>query len=88
LLLSFEYRRVAGILGLAVTLIGAATFFEYVSGLNLGIDTLLLFDRPWGRVGTLSPGRMGPPGSFSWTVVGATLIFRSTVHEPVAWYRA
>src|SRR5262249_53539002 len=35
---------------------------------------LLLFGRTWGSVGTVVPGRMGPPGSLSWTLLGIGLI--------------
>jgi PAS domain S-box-containing protein len=80
LLLHLGRRRIAGFLGWIVALIGAATFFEHLSGLSLGIDTVLMFDRPWGRAGTLWPGRMGPPGSFSWTMVGSALILLSIGH--------
>ena len=66
--------KVAAVLGFVVATIGGATLFEYVSGVNFGIDTLLMFDRPWGRVGTLAPGRMGPPGSISWTLAGIALM--------------
>ena len=57
-----------------VGLIGASALFQYLSGISLGIDTLLLFDRTWGRAGTLAIGRMGPPASVSWTLAGAALI--------------
>ncbi len=29
-----------------------------------------MFGRTWGRTGVLSPGRMGPPGALSWTLLG------------------
>lgn len=74
LLLAFGEKKVASTLGIVVSLIGGLTFFEIVSGTSLGIDTLLLFDRPWGRVGVITPGRMGPPGSLSWLLIGSALI--------------
>src|SRR5262245_56838948 len=43
--------RVAALLGLVVALIGGGVLFEYVSGVDLGIDRLFLFDRTWGRTG-------------------------------------
>jgi len=61
-------------------LIGAATLFEYISGIDLGIDQLLVH-RDWGQRGTVVPGRMGPPGSTSLTIIGASIIltnFRRT----------
>ena len=74
LCVALGFRHAAAGAGLITSLIGAATLFEHVSGLNLGIDTLLLFDRPWGYAGTLMPGRMGPPGSTAWTLLGAALM--------------
>jgi signal transduction histidine kinase len=74
ILLELGLRRVAAVLGGFVGLIGAATLLQHVSGLNLGIDDLLMFGRTWGRVGVLVPGRMGPPASLSWTFIGAALL--------------
>jgi hypothetical protein len=48
----------ARFLALAAVLIGAATFGQYLFGLNFGIDQLL-FGGPKG-IGTSSPGRMAP----------------------------
>lgn len=36
-----------------------------------------MFGRTWGRVGVLFPGRMGPPGAASWTLIGITLALTS-----------
>jgi signal transduction histidine kinase/CheY-like chemotaxis protein len=58
----------------AVAVIGVLTLFENVSGLALGIDELLLFDREWGSGGTTAPGRMGSPASLAWAIVGASLM--------------
>lgn len=83
--LTFGYRRVAACLGVVVALIGGTVVFQYLTGVNLGIDVLLMFDRTWGRVGVVTPGRMGPPGSVSWTIIGLTLFLTSisgTPHEP------
>jgi PAS domain S-box-containing protein len=74
LLLARARRVIAAVLGACVFLIGAATIAEYLTGVDFGIDALLMFDRPWGRKGTLVPGRMGPPGSVSWTLVGLALM--------------
>ena len=68
------HTRLSTACGVFVAAIGGATIFEYVSGIDLGIDTLLMFDRQWGRRGTIFPGRMGPPGSLSWTLIGTALI--------------
>jgi signal transduction histidine kinase/ActR/RegA family two-component response regulator len=74
LLLASQRTHLAALCACVVMAIGSATIVEYVSGLDLGIDTLLMFERPWGRVGTVSPGRMGPPGSLSWTLIGIALL--------------
>ena len=78
LLLIAAGRERAALLAAGVaTAIGAATGFEHLTGIDLGIDELLMFDRPWGRHGTLEPGRMGPLGSLSWTLIGTALMLRS-----------
>ena len=74
LLLAANRQKAAAGLGILVAVIGGATLFEYLTGASFGIDTIFLFDRPWGRVGTLAPGRMGPPGSISWTLAGFALL--------------
>ena len=56
LLLALGHQVWAASAGLLVWLIGSATLFEHLSGVDLGIDQLLLFDRPWGRAATLVPG--------------------------------
>jgi signal transduction histidine kinase/CheY-like chemotaxis protein len=70
--------RGIAVLGLLIGLIGAASLFQYLSGVSLGIDTLLMFGRTWGRVGTLTPGRMGPPASVAWTAAGTALLLLQT----------
>jgi signal transduction histidine kinase/CheY-like chemotaxis protein len=77
LLLDKGKHRAVGILGAFVTFVGGATLFQYVSGLDLSIDTPLMFERTWGRVGVVSPGRMGPPGATSWTLIGIAFVLAS-----------
>ncbi len=72
-LLSCGQARAATVLGFFTGLIGAATLFEHVTAINLGIDTLLV-SRPWGQRGTLVPGRIGPPGSASLTIIGSAIV--------------
>ncbi len=74
LLLLKEKRRAVMWLGMAAALIGAATLFEQLTDIDLGIDTLLIFDRPWGGMATTSPGRMGTPGATCWTLLGISLV--------------
>jgi signal transduction histidine kinase/ActR/RegA family two-component response regulator len=64
-------RSAAIALGAVAALIGAATLFEHITSLNLGIDTLLV-RRPWGDR-AVAPGRMGPPASVSYTLLGIAL---------------
>jgi signal transduction histidine kinase/ActR/RegA family two-component response regulator len=74
ILLAVGHHGFAAVLGAIVAFIGGTTIFQYVSGINLGVDTLFLFDRMWGRVGVLFPGRMGPPGAASWTIIGTAIL--------------
>ncbi len=71
--LAMGASRAALGLGLFVALIGASALLEWVTPIDLRIDTLLMFDRTWGRKGVLYPGRMGPPGSVSWTLLGVAI---------------
>jgi PAS domain S-box-containing protein len=88
LLVGRGFRRLVITLGALVGLIGAATLFEHATGINLGIDQLLI-KRDWGQRGTLAPGRMGPPGSTSWTVIGACLVMSmlgGKLRRAAAWF--
>ena len=67
-------RRIAAALGVWVAAIGGSALFQWLTGIRLGIDDLFMFDHAWGRVGVLEPGRMGPPGATSWTLVGTAMI--------------
>jgi signal transduction histidine kinase/CheY-like chemotaxis protein len=69
-LLALGRRRAAAAIGGFVALIGVTVLVQYATKVDLGIDTLLMFDHAWGRVGVISPGRMGPPGAMSWTLIG------------------
>ncbi len=67
-------HRITTICGAVVLCIGGLTLLQWISGLSLGIDGLLMFGREWGRVGVVVPGRMGPPGSLCWTLIGTALV--------------
>lgn len=69
-------HRYVQVLGAFVAAVGTLTLFQHVSGLSLGIDTLL-FDEPAGAPATASPGRMGPPASISFALSGVALLLRS-----------
>ena len=77
ILLARGYRRGAIVLGALIALIGASVLFEHATGIDLGIDGLLTFDRTWGQRGVLVPGRMGPPASTSWTLIGSSILAAS-----------
>jgi PAS domain S-box-containing protein len=77
LCLSFERRRAAMVLGAIVAVLGGSALLEWITGLDFGIDRLLLFGRTWGAGGVVFPGRMGPPGATSWTIIGGALVLAS-----------
>ncbi len=74
LMLAFHRRRVALVCGALVAIIGIATALEWVTGTHLGISIFLLFDRGWGNVGAAYPGRIGPPATISWALIGTALV--------------
>src|SRR5262245_15028539 len=63
---------VSTILGAAVALLGGLTLLQHAFGIDLGIDTLLV-RHPWGERAAAAPGRMGPPASLSFTLLGIAL---------------
>jgi signal transduction histidine kinase/CheY-like chemotaxis protein len=62
-------RALAYVFGGSAALIGGATLLEHLLGVDLGIDTLLFSESP-GAPATAAPGRMGPPASVSFMLVG------------------
>jgi len=60
-------------LGLFAAAVGMVTLFQHVTGLNVGIDTLL-FHEPHGTGGTSSPGRMGPLTAAIVITIGTAVI--------------
>jgi PAS domain S-box-containing protein len=60
-------------LGSVVLAIGGATLFQHILGVNLGIDELLI-RHSWGIKAAVAPGRMGPPASTCFTVIGIALL--------------
>jgi PAS domain S-box-containing protein len=73
-MIAAERRNVGAALGLVVATIAGSTLFQWISGISLGIDSLLTFGRDWGSARVLAPGRMGPPSSISWTLLGIALV--------------
>ena len=80
------YVRVAMVFGALVAAIGSSVIFQYASGIDLGIDSLFLFGRTWANARVLAPGRMGPPGAISWTMIGLAIGMASIRTRP--WPRA
>jgi PAS domain S-box-containing protein len=73
-----ERYRAARNLAVLPTLLAILTLIEHLSGVNLGIDTLILPNRVWGVTATVTPGRMGPPASLALTLLGAGLLILSS----------
>ena len=65
-------RRVAGACALLVALLGLLTLVEYAAGWDLGIDQLLVREKP-GALKTSSPGRMAPNAALDFALLGASL---------------
>lgn len=76
--LAFGERGPAAAFGAVAGLIGAATLFEHLSGISLGIDGLLVI-REWGSATTVAPGRMGLPSSTCLSILGASLVCLAVV---------
>jgi signal transduction histidine kinase/CheY-like chemotaxis protein len=62
--------------GLA-TVVGGLTLLQHLFGVDFGIDQLIAVE-PAGAIATTSPNRMGPPASTASTLLGLTLLLRST----------
>jgi PAS domain S-box-containing protein len=62
-------RVITGVVGL----LGGLTLLEHLTGVTLGIDTLL-FESQWGQRAAAAPMRMGPPASTSYLIIGAGLL--------------
>jgi signal transduction histidine kinase/CheY-like chemotaxis protein len=82
LLLSIGFTTAARVLGVLVCAIGATVLFQYITRIDLGIDSLFLFNRTWGESGVLVPGRMGPPGAVSWTMIGLAIVLATIRSRP------
>lgn len=63
----------ARLLAVVAAAFSAATLFEHISGVSLGIDTLLL-ERDWGQSAAVAPMRMGVPASTSFLLLGIALL--------------
>ncbi len=65
-------RFIAHLAAFLVFLIASLTFYEYISGVNLGIDQLL-FREPVNAVLTSSPNRMALPASINFMLIAVAL---------------
>ncbi|MGN6548045.1 MAG: PAS domain-containing protein, partial [Aureliella sp.] len=70
ILLALHRYLWSAVLGVLIASIGAATLVEHAVGVDVGIDTLLLFGRTWGQAGTVSLGRTGMPGAVTSSLMG------------------
>lgn len=77
LLLQFGHRRLTLSLGGFVAVAGCLNLLQYVMGADFGFNHQLLFGRGWGREGTVTPGRFGPPASISFVLIGTSLVLLS-----------
>jgi hypothetical protein len=66
--------RAVLVLGTLVGLGGALILLQYLVGADFGFNHQLLFGRTWGQNTTLTPGRVGPPASISFTCSGIALV--------------
>src|SRR6185369_4541430 len=64
--------RLVRALASVVAAVAGLTLFQHLSGVNLGIDTLVL-SRPWGQTAAAAPMRMGPPASLAYLLAGVAL---------------
>ncbi|MGF7118362.1 sensor histidine kinase [Methanobacterium oryzae] len=64
---------IARVLTLIVLFIGSLTLFEYISGVNLGIDQIL-FSEPSGAIQTVASNRMSIVAALSFLLIGISLI--------------
>lgn len=65
-------RLVGQAAALLALLIGAATLFQHISGISVGVDEMFFHESP-GELATVSPGRTGPPASTAFVLLGSAL---------------
>jgi PAS domain S-box-containing protein len=58
-------------------LLGGLTLLEHLTGWNLGIDSLVIRSA-WGNRASVAPGRMGPPASLTYFLLGLSLLMANT----------
>src|SRR5688572_14597288 len=66
--------RSVTVLGAFAGVVGLVILLQYVIGADFGFNHQLLFGRTWGQSTTVTPGRVGPPGSISFALIGSALV--------------
>ena len=74
-----QYRTVLA-LGMLVALTGGLMLLQHALGVDLGFNHQLTFGREWGQAGTVTRGRVGPPASMCFTLLGAALVLLGGSH--------
>ncbi|NNF00156.1 MAG: response regulator [Pyrinomonadaceae bacterium] len=69
----FRQKKAAAVFGITLALIGAATFSQYVFGMDLGIDEVLM--KAYITVKSSHPGRMAPNTAICFILTGMALTF-------------
>jgi PAS domain S-box-containing protein len=81
-------RRLAQVCAIFVVLVGLLTLGEYGSGLDFGIDQLVVRDTS-GATATTTPGRMAPVTALIFVLIGAALLLLDwrtwRGHYPAQW---
>ena len=81
ILLQLRRHRVVLWLGAFIALIGALSLLQHVVGADFGFNHQLTFGREWGDLATVTRGRVGPPGSTSFTLIGVALLLLAYCEE-------
>ena len=66
-------RTAARIAAIVVAILGGLTLIQHLTGVNFGIDVLVL-KRGWGQRAAMATMRMGPPASTSFLFLGIALL--------------
>jgi PAS domain S-box-containing protein len=74
--LSSTQLFLARMLAALAAAIAALVLFQHITGVNTGIDTLLI-QRPWGQNAAAAPMRMGPPASSAYLLLGIAAVLSS-----------
>ncbi len=74
--------RVVTLLGGLIGVCGLLILMQYVVDADFGINEFLLFGRTWGQETTVTPGRVGPPASISFILIGTALVLLGRAGQP------